>query len=72
MFDKNPRTTPGDKYVAGKTAEAIVRAVTAAVAAGGKTLTTEGGAELLIVDVLGALVARYDRKAEAREAKSAA
>lgn len=57
MFDKNPKATPGDVYVAGKTAEQVIRAIAAGTAPDG---------------ALAALVARYDRKAEAREVKSAA
>lgn len=71
MFDKNPRTTPADKYVAGKTAEAIVRTVEAAMR-GTKVIPVPfEGATIEPRDILAALVARYDRKAEAREAKAA-
>lgn len=56
-FDKNPRANPADVFVAGKTAEQIVRAIADGTAPDG---------------TLAALVARYDRKAAAREAKSEA
>lgn len=56
MFDKNPKANPADIFVAGKTAEGIVRALAAGTAPDG---------------TLAALVARYDRKAAAREAKAA-
>ena len=55
MFDKNPRTTPADVFVAGKTTETIVRAIAAGTAPDG---------------TLAALVARFDRKAESREARA--
>jgi len=53
MFDKNPRTTPADVYIAGKTTEAIVRAILTGDAPTG---------------TLEALVARFDRKVERRAA----
>lgn len=53
MFDKNPKATPADVFVAGKTTEAVVRAIADGTAPDG-TLT--------------ALVARFDRKAERRAA----
>lgn len=56
MFDKNPKSNPADVFVAGKTAEAIVRAIAAGTAPDG---------------ALAALIARYDRKAAAREAAAA-
>lgn len=56
MFDKNPRATEADRFVAGKTTEQVVRAIAAGTAPEG-TLT--------------ALVARFDRKAAAREAAAA-
>jgi hypothetical protein len=67
-FDRNPKSTPADVYIAGKTTEAIVRAILPAV--GAQTVGTVAPG-LLVVDVLGALVARFDRKAEARAAKEA-
>lgn len=57
MFDKNPKANDADIFVAGKTTEAIVRAIAAGTAPKG---------------TLEALVARFDRKAAAREAKEAA
>lgn len=56
MFDKNPKTTPADVFVAGKTTEQVVRAIADGSAPEG---------------TLAALVARFDRKAAAREAKAA-
>ena len=58
MFDKNPKTTPADQFIAGKTTEAVLRAIV------DKTLpddVTPGTA-------VGALVGRFDRKAARREA----
>ena len=60
-FDRNPRTTEGDKYVAGKTTEAVVRAYVQAQQDLGET----PHAWML------ALVARFDRKAAARKAVAA-
>jgi hypothetical protein len=57
MFDKNPRANPADVFVAGKTTEQVVRAIADGSAPDG---------------TLAALVARFDRKAERREAKVAA
>lgn len=57
MFDRNPKATDADRFVAGKTTEAIVRALHAGTAPEG---------------TLAALVARFDRKAERREAAAAA
>lgn len=52
MFDTtNPRATDADKFVAGKTTEAVVRAIHAGTAPDG---------------TLAALVARFERKAERR------
>lgn len=56
MFDKNPKTTPADVFVAGKTTETVVRAIAEGTAPEG---------------TLAALVARFDRKAASREAKAA-
>jgi len=53
MFDKNPKSTEADRFVAGKTTEAIVRAIADGSAPDG---------------TLAALVARFDRKAERRAA----
>jgi len=66
MFDKNPKTTPADVFVAGKTTEAVVRAIGAAI--GAQTVGTVGPDNLMANDVLAALVARFDRKAERRAA----
>jgi hypothetical protein len=54
MFDRNPKTTPADVFIAGKTTEQVVRAIDAGTAPEG---------------TLKALVARFDRKAERREAR---
>ena len=56
MFDRNPKTTPADVYIAGKTTEAVCRAILAGTAPEG---------------TLAALVARFDRKAERRAATAA-
>lgn len=56
MFDKNPKATPGDVFVAAKTTEDVVRAIHAGTAPEG---------------TLDALVARFDRKAERRATKAA-
>lgn len=56
MFDKNPRANDADVFVAGKTTEQVVRAIADGSAPDG---------------TLAALVARFDRKATAREAKTA-
>lgn len=66
-FDRNPRTTPEDQYIAGKTTEAVVRAINASLAhtAGALLDGLEPGF------VLAALVARFDRKAAARSDKAA-
>lgn len=56
MFDRNPKATEADRFVAGKTTEAVVRAIAAGTAPEG---------------TLAALVARFDRKAERREAAAA-
>ena len=57
-FDKsNPKATPADVFIAGKTTEAIVRAMLAGTAPDG---------------TLAALVARFDRKAERRANADAA
>lgn len=57
-FDKsNPKATDADKFVAGKTTEAVVRAIANGTAPDG---------------TLQALVERFDRKAAAREAREAA
>lgn len=56
-FDKgNPKSTPADIFVSGKTTEAIVRAIHDGSAPDG---------------TLAALVARFDRKADRREAAAA-
>ena len=55
MFDKNPKATPADVFVSGKTTEQVVRAIADGSAPEG---------------TLAALVARFDRKAAAREAKA--
>lgn len=57
MFDRNPKLTDADRFIAGKTTEEVVRALAAGTAPDG---------------TLPALVARFDRKAERREAKAAA
>jgi len=64
MFDRNPKSTPADVFIAGKTTEAIVRKIAADLAPD-LTLTAESAAVLL------ALVARFDRKVERREAAAA-
>jgi hypothetical protein len=56
-FDRNPKSTPADVFVAGKTTEAVCRAILKGTAPDG---------------TLAALVARFDRKAERREGKAAA
>lgn len=56
MFDKNPKATPADVFVAGKTTEQVVRAIHAGTAPEG---------------TLAALVGRFDRKAERRAAAAA-
>lgn len=56
MFDNNPKVTEADKFVAGKTTEQVVRAIADKSAPKG---------------TLEALVARFDRKAERREARAA-
>lgn len=56
MFDNNPKATDADKFVAGRTTEAILRAIHAGDAPDG---------------TLAALVARFDRKAERRARKAA-
>lgn len=60
MFDKNPKTTPADVFVAGKTTEDVVRAIQ------GGTLPSGVSTD----DALTALVGRFDRKAAARAAKA--
>ncbi len=57
MFDRNPKATDADRFVAGKTTEDVVRAIHAGTAPEG---------------TLAALVARFDRKAERRAAAAAA
>jgi len=56
MFDRNPKSNPADVFIAGKTTETIARALLAGTAPDG---------------TLAALVARFDRKAERREAAAA-
>lgn len=56
-FDRNPKVTPADVFIAGKTTETVVRALADGTAPDG---------------TLAALVARFDRKAERREAARAA
>ena len=56
MFDRNPKANPADVFVAGKTTEQVVRAIHDGSAPDG---------------TLAALVQRFDRKAERREAKAA-
>jgi hypothetical protein len=56
MFDKNPKSNAADVFVAGKTTEAVIRAIHAGTAPDG---------------TMAALVARFDRKAERRESKAA-
>jgi len=61
-FDKsNPKTTDGDIYVSGKTTEQVIRALVEA-----QTNLSEP-----VHPWLTALVARFDRKAAARESKAA-
>lgn len=60
-FDRNPKTTDGDRFIAGKTTEQVVRAIVEA-----QTNLNEP-----VHPWLAALVARFDRKAAAREAKAA-
>lgn len=57
MFDNNPKATPADIFVAGKTTEQVVRAI-------GDGSAPDGA--------LKALIARFDRKADRRESKAAA
>lgn len=56
MFDRNPKSTPADVFIAGKTTEQVVRAIADGSAPEG---------------TLAALVARFDRKAEARATRAA-
>ena len=58
-FDRNPKATPGDVFIAGKTTEAVVRAYVEAQ----RNLNVEPHPWMT------ALVARFDRKADARAAK---
>lgn len=58
MFDKNPRSTPADVFIAGKTTEQVIRATVEAQ----KSLGADPHPYLV------ALVARFDRKAAARAA----
>jgi hypothetical protein len=58
MFDKNPKATDGDIFVAGKTTEQVVRAIVQA-----QRDLNETPHPWLV-----ALVARFDRKAERRAA----
>ena len=60
MFDKNPKSTPADVFIAGKTTEQVVRAVVKAQQDLGQTPDP----------ILAALVARFDRKTAAREARA--
>ena len=71
-FDNNPKSTPADRFEAGKKTEDVVRVVEAALRSRGTPIPIpfEDGTidpEL----VLGALVARFDRKAARRADKAA-
>ena len=61
MFDKNPKTNAGDIFVAGKTTEAVVRAIVQA-----QRDLNETPHPWLV-----ALVSRFDRKAAVRETRAA-
>ena len=61
MFDRTPKTTDGDKYVAGKTTEAVVRAYVEA----------QRNLNQVPHPWMTALVARFDRKAEVRATRAA-
>lgn len=64
MFDRNPKATDADRFVAGKTTEDVVRHAATALAL--------AHPDDPAVAILAALVARFDRKAERRAEKSAA
>lgn len=65
MYDQNPKDTPAAILIAGNTAEDVIRAVWA-----GKSISQLGRAKVAtpvkVDDLLAALVARFDRKAERR------
>lgn len=56
MFDRNPRATDADRFIAGKSTEVVVREFVRAQEALGETPHPW----------MAALVARFDRKAERR------
>lgn len=60
-FDKNPKANDGDIFVSGKTTEQVVRAYVKA----------QQDLNEAVHPWMTALVARFDRKAAAREAKAA-
>ena len=64
-FDRNPRTTPADVFIAGKTTDTIVGAIAAAIRVNGETVAPN----VSVTDALLALDARFTRKAQARAAK---
>lgn len=69
MFDHNPKATPADRFIAGKTTEAIVRAIAPAI--GNQTVGTvpvPGSDPLMVAEIVNALLGRFDRKAERRAA----
>lgn len=71
MFDRNPKASPADRYIAGKTTEQVVRACTAALTAAAADEVAHvdtGEGSLAAVLILAALVGRFDRKAERRAA----
>ena len=72
MFDNNPKATPADVFVAGKTTEAVVRAIEASLRSRGTPIPIPVGPDATAdpILVLGALVARFDRKAERKAAKA--
>jgi hypothetical protein len=64
MFDRNPKTTPADRFIAGKTTDAIVAAIAGALRVSAPTVTTD----VTVADAILALDARFTRKAERRAA----
>lgn len=62
MFDRNPKATPADVFIAGKTTEAVIAAIA--------TNTLPAG--VADRDAILALNARFERKAERRAAAAAA
>jgi uncharacterized protein YaiI (UPF0178 family) len=64
MFDRNPKATPADRFIAGKTTDAVVGAIASAIRTGSAGVT----ADVMVADAILALDARFTRKAERRAA----